>query len=1123
MPHRKIPLSAKGFFASESFVTTNQNILLLTASEEEALNCYGQLTFFLPKKQDSIKLFRGLDTIPYDRVSPSHLILADRAKVLSDLATANERECYVVITSASNILTKLPPPATFTEARLKITVGDRLTIEQISSFLSQNGFYRTSLAATPGEFAVRGEIMDIALDEKTAYRLSFSWDRLESIKKLDMETQVSTSLTLQTINIDTSSEVLLGPEQISTFKNNYLTCFGVNHTGSPLYNAILEGRKFPGYENFLPLFYNKLTSLFGYLDRPLVIYDNLCLQSIAEHENSYRDFYQSRLQSNKINPDSYYPALPPEKFLFPTQEVRKTIALKSAYIDPGADSKEQEIISLPNITNINSSFEQWIELLKSNINKKIIISAISKSSLERLKTLVHNYEYPSLEIGNLAAAKKGIINLAITPLTTGFTTEEYLIITGRDIFGEKYTEVAKLSSKRKLKNILTELDNLRPGELVVHKEHGIGRFIDVEIIEVQGKPHDCLKILYADNDKLYIPVENIEAIKKYGSEETELDRLGSLSWQKRKSKLKNRIKEIAGSLIKTAAERELLTLPPVEFDQAGYEGFSARFNYAETEDQLNAINDIKADLAGGKLMDRLICGDVGFGKTEVAMRAAYMVAASHASTAPQVAIIAPTTILCQQHYQRFMERFQGLGLPIAQLSRLVKPAKAKNIKDQLKKGEINIIIGTHALLSRDVGFKNLKLLIIDEEQHFGVGQKERLKELKSGVHTLSLSATPIPRTLQMSMVGIKDLSLIATPPIDRLAIRTTVMPFDPVIIRDALLREKFRGGRSFYVSPRIKDIVDVEKSLNETAPELTYRVAHGQMPPAKVDEIMSDFCEGKFDILLSTTIIESGIDIASANTIIIHKASKLGLSQLYQLRGRIGRGKLRGYAYLCLDQKKTSPEALRRLEIMQSIESLGAGFTIASHDMDLRGFGNLVGEEQSGHIREVGSELYQEMLDQAIAELQSGTSELNEEQPTSINLGLPVFIPEYYIDDSTLRLGIYRRIGNLVTEEEVEHFRDEMIDRFGPIPSEFNNLLNIVKIKQQCSKLQIASLDSGDKGFLIKFRQGADVTGMVMNFIGKYPRHAKLKPDNKLAFLKELNSENILGEVGNLLRELTLL
>jgi transcription-repair coupling factor (superfamily II helicase) len=674
----------------------------------------------------------------------------------------------------------------------------------------------------------------------------------------------------------------------------------------------------------------------------------------------------------------------------------------------------------------------------------------------------------------------------------------------------------------RLKNILIESDDLNKGELVVHKNYGIGRFVALETLELLGKPHDCLKILYANDDKLYIPVENIETIKKYGQFEAELDKLGSSAWQKRTSKIKNHINDIAQQLLRLTAERKLALTDTVQFDHVSYDKFCSMFNYIETNDQIIAINDIKNDLSSGALMDRLICGDVGFGKTEVAMRCVHLIATSINDNKPQIAIVVPTTILCKQHYSRFLERFDGFGLNIMQLSRLISNKEANIVKAKLKNGQVDIIIGTHALLTKNIEFNNLKLLIIDEEQRFGTIQKEYLKKLKTNIHVLSLSATPIPRTLQMSMVGLKDLSLIASPPLDRLESKIVVMQFDDIIIREALLKEHRRGGKSFYICPKIKDIAEIEAKLKQIIPELKYKIIHGQINPSIVDKIMNEFCDGYVDILLSTNIIESGIDISNANTIIIHRADEFGLSQLYQLKGRIGRGKVQGYAYLTLvNNKNSTKHALKRLQIIQESASLGSGFMIANHDMDLRGFGNLIGQEQSGHVREVGVELYQDMLSQAIMDLnQNIQSNDTEILVPKINLNLPIFIPDHYIQDASLKLGIYRRIGNLLDQKDIEDFQEEMRDRFGTMPIEFENLLKIVQIKLICIKLCIEQLDSSDEGFILKFYKHLNVTDIVMKCVTKYPLHVKVRPDNKLVFIKKINQANITYEAMSFLMDI---
>ncbi|AFB31508.1 MULTISPECIES: transcription-repair coupling factor [spotted fever group] len=1120
MLQQKFPAAAKSFFAIDNFTKNlKQDFILSASNEEEALQLYKQALFF--SSNENIYYFPSYDTIPYDHTSPNANILSTRAETLTKLTTNNSNS-KLLITHTANLLNKLPPKDFFSKYFLKLSPKMKFTTDELAMFLVENSFTRNASSIDAGEFAVRGEIIDIILPGPKAYRIHFSWGYIESIKEFDIDTQISTKSCRELI-ISPANEIVLNSETIGNFKNNYLRNFGVNHTDNPLYEAVISGRKFTGYEQLLPLFYDSCSNLIDYLNDPIFIFDNLSKQAILEFEHSYNDFYSAKSEANKLKFNSFYPTLSPTSLYFTASEITELLERKNNILLTFENSEQASLIENISATSFiekKTVFDKLFEVIKANSHKKIIIGSSVLSSCERIKSIIQNYEYKYNEINKLDEAKASIINVGIIPLNQSFYTKEYLFITASELLEEKPSST---NTNKKLKNILLELDNLAEGEFVVHKDHGIGQFLKLETLEIKGKPqHDFLKILYAGNDKLYIPVESIEVIKKYGNDNAELDKLGSVSWQRSKAKLKNRIKEIALHLIQIAAKRKLNSSASVEFDLEEYDKFCANFPFSETEDQLTAINDIKEDLRNGMLMDRLICGDVGFGKTEVAMRAVFMVAKSLNEHLPQVAVVVPTTILCSQHFSRFIERFKGFGLNIKQLSRVISSKEAKIIRSELESGKINIIIGTHSLLHKNIKFFNLKLLIIDEEQHFGVGQKELLKSLKSSSHVLAMSATPIPRTLQMSMTGLKELSIIATPPLNRLEVRTSVMPFDPVIIRDALLREHFRGGRSFYVVPRIKDIEDIEKQLKQIVPELSYKIAHGKMTPSKIDEVMSEFYAGKFDILVSTTIIESGIDIAEANTMIIHKADMLGLSQLYQLRGRIGRGKMRGYAYLTVaSHKKMTSHSLRRLEIIQNSCALGSGFTIASHDMDLRGFGNLIGEEQSGQIKEVGTELYQEMLEEQIAIFKDAP--IVSEQPfiPTINLGLSVFIPDNYVADAALKLGLYRRIGNLSNEIEVETFKDEMIDRFGLLPIEFNNLLDIVKIKLLCFKLNIENLDSGDNGFVIKFYKNADMTDKILKFVSTYSNQAKIKPDNKLVYIKKLVDKNIIVEVNQLLWNLS--
>ncbi|QCS24563.1 transcription-repair coupling factor [Rickettsia parkeri] len=1120
MLQQKFPAAAKSFFTIDNFTKNlKQDFILSASNEEEALQLYKQALFF--SSNENIYYFPSYNTIPYDHTSPNANILSRRAETLIKLTTNNSNSNKLLITHTVNLLNKLPPKDFFSKYFLKLSPKMKFTTDELAMFLVENSFTRNAISIDVGEFAVRGEIIDIILSGPKAYRIHFSWGYIESIKEFDIDTQISTKSCRELI-ISPANEIVLNSETIGNFKNNYLRNFGVNHTDNALYEAVISGRKFTGYEQLLPLFYDSCSNLIDYLNDPIFIFDNLSKQAILEFEHSYNDFYSARSEANKLKFNSFYPTLSPTSLYFTASEITELLEQKNNILLTFENSEQASLIKNIAVTSFiekKTVFDKLFEVIKANSHKKIIIGSSVLSSFERIKSIIQNYEYKYNEINKLDEAKASIINVAIIPLNQSFYTKEYLFITASELLEEKPNST---NTNKKLKNILLELDNLAEGEFVVHKDHGIGQFLKLEVLEIKGKPHDFLKILYAGNDKLYIPVESIEVIKKYGNDNAELDKLGSVSWQRSKAKFKKRIKEIALHLIQMAAKRKLNSSASVEFDLEEYDKFCANFPFSETEDQLIAINDIKEDLRNGMLMDRLICGDVGFGKTEVAMRAVFMVAKSLNEHLPQVAVVVPTTILCSQHFSRFIERFKGFGLNIKQLSSVISSKEAKIIRSELESGKINIIIGTHSLLHKNIKFFNLKLLIIDEEQHFGVGQKEFLKSLKSSSHVLAMSATPIPRTLQMSMTGLKELSIIATPPLNRLEVHTSVMPCDPVIIRDALLREHFRGGRSFYVVPRIKDIEDIAKQLKQIVPELSYKIAYGKMTPSKIDEVMSEFYAGKFDILVSTTIIESGIDIAEANTMIIHNADMLGLSQLYQLRGRIGRGKMRGYAYLTVaSHKKMTSHSLRRLEIIQNSCALGSGFTIASRDMDLRGFGNLIGEEQSGQIKEVGTELYQEMLEEQIAIFKD--EPIVSEQPfiPTINLGLSVFIPDNYVADAALKLGLYRRIGNLSNEIEVETFKDEMIDRFGLLPIEFNNLLDIVKIKLLCFKLNIENLDSGDNGFVIKFYKNADMTDKIIKFVSTYSNQAKIKPDNKLVYIKKLVDKNIIVEANQLLWNLS--
>jgi transcription-repair coupling factor (superfamily II helicase) len=712
-------------------------------------------------------------------------------------------------------------------------------------------------------------------------------------------------------------------------------------------------------------------------------------------------------------------------------------------------------------------------------------------------------------------------SLVTLGIERGFVADGIGCVSEQDLLGERISRPAR--RRKRADQFIAEATEIAEGDLVVHADHGIGRYDGLVTLHVTGAPHDCLRLLYDGNDKLFLPVENIEVLSRFGTETAgvALDKLGGSSWQARKAKMKSRIRDMAGELIRVAAERRLRDAEIMAPAEGAWDEFCARFPFAETDDQSRAIADVLEDLASGRPMDRLICGDVGFGKTEVALRAAFVAAMSGG----QVAVVVPTTLLARQHFRTFSTRFAGLPIKVAQLSRMVTAKDAADVRRGVADGSINIVIGTHALLSKSVTFAGIALLIVDEEQHFGVAHKEKLKALKADMHVLTLTATPIPRTLQLALTGVREMSLIATPPVDRLAVRTFIMPFDAVVIREALQRERFRGGQVFCVVPRVEDLGRMAERLAQIVPEARTVQAHGRLAPTELERVMTEFGDGKYDILLSTNIVESGLDMPAVNTLLIYRADMFGLGQLYQLRGRVGRGKQRGYAYLTWPPNHSlSVAAEKRLTVMQTLDSLGAGFTLASHDLDIRGAGNLLGDEQSGHIREVGIELYQQMLEDAVADLRAAKGRekhADRDWTPNIGLGLPVLIPETYVRDLPVRLGLYRRIGALASDGESEAMAAELVDRFGKLPEEVENLLQVVALKRACREAGVEKLEAGPKGMVLGFRGNAfgNPVGLI-NWLSSKGGQIRLRPDHKLALVREMNVSERLRTARDIVKSL---
>ncbi|MCH2546334.1 MAG: transcription-repair coupling factor [Alphaproteobacteria bacterium] len=1103
--------------------------------------------------------FPAWDCLPYDRVSPHHSIVAERVITLATL-TQKPQAQRIVLTTANAITQRIAPRKLMANAAMKMAKGAKLDRDYLLHFLATNGYTRLGKAMEPGEFAVRGDIIDIfPAGHSEGVRLDLFDAELETIRTYDPLSQTTTG-ELDDVTLHTVSEYVFTEENIQNFRNRYREMFGAITKADPLYESVSNGQHYAGMEHWLPLLHNNMETFFDYLPKQSIItHGHELTTAVSDREAVIHDYYEARKtgeRAGSVTMGAAYHPLPPDALYLREEEWKTLMAgYITAELTPFKQEQKQDstLIPLPftksrdfakeRANNPASVFDALKAYHKSKGEEKkpLILACYSTGSRERIRHLLAEHAIkPVLADDWQTASRTRFPKLALVmlPIEHGFELDNIALSTEQDLLGERIMRTTR--KRKKAEAFIDEASSLTPGELVVHEEHGIGRFEGLYTVDVLGAEHDCLKLIYAGEDKLFIPVENIDVISRFGAGsegDGMLDKLGGVAWQSRKARMKERIKMAAEELLNIAAARAINPAPVLTVPNGVYDEFAARFPYVETEDQERSITEVLEDLASGHPADRLVCGDVGFGKTEVAMRAAFV--ATHAQEGKvQVALVSPTTLLCRQHYSNFVERFQGLGLNIRQLSRLVPAREATKTRQMLKDGTCDIVIGTHALLSQQIDFANLGLMIVDEEQHFGVKQKERLKNLKHNVHVVTLSATPIPRTLQLALTGVRDLSLITTPPVDRLAVRTFVMPYDGLVLGEAIARERHRGGRIFYVVPRIKDLPDVQKAIHTIAPDAKLAVAHGQMPPAELDSIMHDFYEGKYDILLSTAIIESGIDIPTANTMIIHKADQFGLSQLYQLRGRVGRGKVRAYAYFTLPHGKTlTKQALQRLEVMQTLDTLGAGFSLASHDMDIRGFGNLVGEEQSGHVREVGVELYQHMFEEAVAAAKrkqqsdklggDKTAQPEAERWTpQINIGMSVLIPESYVQDLQLRLGLYRRMGFLTTNADIDNFAIELADRFGPLPVEVEHLLGVLKLKILCKQAEIERVDVGPKGAVLAFRNNLfSNPEKLIAFITQNAKHIKLRHDQKLVLMREWkpDAQSRLNELSHTLGEIATL
>ncbi len=1113
-------------------------ILHATRDDSRMARLHEALAFFAPEVE--VLRFPAWDCLPYDRVSPNPAIVSERIACLARLLEPSARP-RIVLTTVNALVQRVPPRAVFRGASLSVRTGGSIAAAQLGSFLEANGYGRADTVMEPGEYAMRGGIVDIfPAGELDPVRLDLFGEEVESIRRFDATTQRSTDR-IDRLELRPVSEVSLDPASITRFRAAWREMFEPAAAQDPIYVSISDGRRHPGMEHWAPLFHATMETLLDYLPDAAVSFDAQSDDVLAARMEMIADHYDAR-KAVPRDGEVPYRALPPDRLYLDRAEWDEMLAMGPLFqFSPyGKDASQAGIDAggRPGALFTQAGAHANSDVFKqlgdqtatwTRDRRRTVIAAWTRGSRERMANLLRENglkAHIAETWQKVRVAPRDHVLLITLGIERGFVADDLGVIGEQDLLGERISRPAR--RRKRADQFIAEATEIAEGDLVVHQDHGIGRYDGLVTLQVSGASHDCLRLLYDEDHKLFVPVENIEVLSRFGAEGgATLDKLGGVAWQNRKARMKQRIQDMAGELIRTAAARRVRDASSLTPQEGAWDEFCARFPFAETEDQARAIADVLEDLAAGRPMDRLICGDVGFGKTEVALRAAFVAAMSGA----QVAVVVPTTLLARQHHRTFTRRFEGLPVRVAQLSRMVTAKDAGEVRRGLADGSVNIVVGTHALLAKGVEFSDLGLLIVDEEQHFGVSHKEKLKALKADVHVLTLSATPIPRTLQLALTGVREMSLIATPPADRLAVRTFIMPFDGVVAREAIQRERFRGGQIFCVVPRVEDLGRMADRLRAIVPEARMVEAHGRLAPTELERVMTEFGDGKYDILLSTNIVESGLDMPAVNTLIIYRADMFGLGQLYQLRGRVGRGKQRGYAYLTWpSQTRLSAAAEKRLHVMQTLDQLGAGFTLASHDLDIRGAGNLLGDEQSGHIREVGIELYQQMLEDAVSAIRAERGRRTNDDrdwTPNISLGLPVLIPETYVRDLPVRLGLYRRIGALATDGESEAMAAELVDRFGPLPEAVDNLLQVMALKRGCREAGVERVEAGPKGMVLQFRGNAFANpGGLVGWLGTQKGGIKLRPDHKLAIVREMvvgerirTARDVLGNLNRIVHQ----
>jgi len=1093
-----LPGAALSLAIAEAASNAKRFTLLLTADSQSAERLQEELAFFAPGLP--VLHFPDWETLPYDIFSPHQDIVSQRISALYQLPELSHGVLVVPITTA---LHRLAPKRFLLGSSLVLDVGQKLDVEQMRLRLEAAGYRCVDTVYEHGEFAVRGALIDLfPMGSPLPYRIDLFDDEIETLRTFDPENQRSIDK-VESIRLLPAREFPLKKEAVTGFRARFRERFDVDFRRCPIYQDLSTGITPAGIEYYLPLFYEETATLFDYLPEDSQVFS---LPGIEQAAEQFWSDVRNRYEERRVDPER--PLLPPAELFMPVEDCFARLKLwprvvaSQQDVEPGIGRERFNAQALPELA-IESKASEPLGKLRQFLESypgRVLFTAESAGRREVLLELLARLKLRPQEVDGWTDFLASDQRLAITiaPLDEGLQLDDVALVAESPLFGQRVMQRRRREKSRDGgENVIKNLTELREGSPVVHIDHGVGRYQGLTTLEIEGQAQEFLLLQYAEDAKLYVPVASLHLIARYtGSDDAlaPLHRLGSETWQKAKRKAAEQVRDVAAELLDIYARRAAREGYAFKDPQVDYETFAAGFPFEETPDQQAAIDAVREDLLSAKPMDRLVCGDVGFGKTEVAMRAAFI--AVHGGR--QVGVLVPTTLLAQQHYNSFRDRFADWPVRVEVMSRFKSAKEVQNAIAELAEGKIDILIGTHKLLQDDVKFSNLGLVIIDEEHRFGVRQKEQLKALRSEVDILTLTATPIPRTLNMSIAGMRDLSIIATPPARRLSVRTFVMEQQNTVIKEALLRELLRGGQVYYLHNDVKTIEKCAADLQALVPEARVAIGHGQMRERDLEQVMSDFYHKRFNVLVASTIIETGIDVPSANTIIIERADKFGLAQLHQLRGRVGRSHHQAYAYLLTPTRKAmTDDAQKRLEAIANAQDLGAGFVLATHDLEIRGAGELLGEGQSGQIQAVGFTLYMEMLERAVKAIRKG-EQPNLEQPLGggpeINLRLPALIPEDYLPDVHARLILYKRIANAADEDGLKELQVEMIDRFGLLPEPTKNLVRLTLLKLQAEKLGITKIDAGPQGGRIEFSADTSVDPMVLiKLIQSQPRRYKFE------------------------------